>query len=107
MTDLVPYQTSALTLPESPSAFWRVVRAEPVSVAGRSSRNTKRMLNLVLEHQKANGEYVTVEVYVDASWKLANLKPFLDAAQELPDGIRIKTYVAEKVPWDRRPGRHP
>lgn len=65
------------------------------------------MLNLILEHEKANGEFVTVEVYVDVAWKMTELKPFLDAAQDLPDGIRIKLYVAEKVPWDRRPGRHP
>jgi hypothetical protein len=109
VTDLVPYQPSEtdVALPESPSALWRIVKAEPVSVAGRSHRNDKRMLNLVLEHEKASGEIVTVEVYVDATWKLSELRPFLDAAQDLPDGIRIKLYVAEKVWWDRRPGRHP
>ena len=108
-TDLVPYEPprDELAFPESPSPKWRVIKCEPVHQTGRWHKNSYQMLNLVLEHEKGNGEFVTVDVMVDRSWKLANLKPFLDSAENLPDGIRIKVFTAERVPWDKRPDRRP
>lgn len=107
MTDIVPYQPGDLALPESPSPNWRIVKMEPAHQTGRWHKNSYQVMNIVLEHTQPNGEIVTVEVMVDRAWKLVNLVPFLEAAENLPNQMRIKVYVAEKVPWDRRPGRHP
>lgn len=109
MTDLVPYEgkDDGLALPESPLAKWRIVKAEPVHQTGRWHKNSKRMLNLILEHRKPDGDYITVEVYVDKEWKLAGLIPFLEWAENLPDGMRLKTYVRERVPWAKDPTRRP
>jgi hypothetical protein len=102
--EYVPPQKD-VALPESPDIGWRIVKAEPVHQTGRWHKNSMRMLQLIMEHKKDNGEYVTIEVMVDATYKLAELVPFLKAAENLPDGIRIKLYTAERVPWDRRPDR--
>lgn len=109
MTDLVPYQDggSDLALPDSPSGKWRIVKAEAVHQTGRWHKNSKRMLNLILEHHRDDGDYITIEVYVDATWKLAELLPFLEWAEGIPDGMRIKGYVRERVPWAKDPSRRP
>lgn len=65
------------------------------------------MLNLVLEHHRDDGDFVIIEVYVDRDWKLAQLLPMLEWAERIPDGMRVKTYVQERVPWDRDPDRRP
>lgn len=106
VSDLVPYEGRDLpALPDSPSGKWRIVKAEPVHVAGRSHRNNKRMLQLILEHEQPDGNFVTIEALVDEMWKLPQLLPLLEWAENMPDGMRIKGYVREKVPWARDPNR--
>ena len=98
--DLVPYRTSdGLTL-YSPSPYWRIRSAEPSLRVGRQSSTRVRVLRVVFEHVRENGDKIVVETEVAEKYELSRLEAFLDASMELPGGIRVSIGTMESVPWD-------
>lgn len=90
----------------SPSSYWKVTRVQPAHMTGRQRRDQFMLLLIEFTHHKENGDRLVVETYVAKREEMARLKPFLDAAVELPDGIRLTVHTAKKAPWDAQTPRY-
>ena len=99
--DLVPYTASdgSIAHLQSPSPYWRIRKVEPTEQVSRTNKTSKVLL-IVWEHVRPNGDKIVVDTYVREREDLTRLKAFLDAAIELPPGIRVKVATLESAPWD-------
>jgi hypothetical protein len=87
---------------QSPSKYWKVTKVQPAHQTGRRSFTRFVFLLIEFSHVKPNGDRIVVEAYIDSKENLLRLGPFLDAAVDIPPGIRIRANTIESVPWDRR-----
>ena len=101
MTDLVPSGgPTDLALLESPSLYWKIRKVEPAKQVGRQQGRTIDVLLIVFEHFRPDGSKIMLEATIDKAENLHRLKAFLDAAVELPLGVRVKAATVESAPWD-------
>lgn len=114
MSDLVRYGDGGVARPErevdwawqSPSTYWTITRVQPTHQTGRRSFESYAMLLIEFTHFKENGDRIIMEAYVSRREELAQLKSFLDASVEIPEGIRIRTHTVKKAPWDDQTPRY-
>lgn len=85
---------------DSPSPYWRVTKVQPVHRTGRQAISGFRMLLIEFSHVTKASNRIVVEAYVTNREDLSRLGSFLDAAVELPPGIRIRAHTVENAPWD-------
>lgn len=86
-------------VPVSPSGYWKIRTWEFSAVAQRHG-GPKQGMRIVFEHVRDDGDKIQAIVTVDRPQDLGTLLPFLDAARDLPAGIRLEAHTMERAPWD-------
>jgi hypothetical protein len=107
VTDLIPVNDSALEWAwVSPSTYWQITKVQPAARVGRQAGQRFSYLQIEFTHMKSDGDRIIVEAFVQERDELLRLKAFLDAAVDLPVGVRIRAHTMEKAPWDHVTPRH-